>query len=75
MAPLLALGRNRNSMLLWTYVQMFVLLEEVEPNGLYIALRSLTIKTYNNVASMGATKIIMINTTYIINIYIHIQNM
>ena len=33
------------------------------------------IKTYNNVASMGATKIIMINNTYIINIYIHIQNM
>ena len=33
------------------------------------------IKTYNNVASMGATKIIMINTTYIINMYIHIQNM
>ena len=28
------------------------------------------IKTYNNVASMGATTIIMINTTYIINIYI-----
>ena len=33
------------------------------------------IKIYNNVASMGATNIIMINTTYIINIYIHIQNM
>ena len=34
------------------------------------------ITTYNNVASMGATKIIMINTrppTYIINIYIHIH--
>ena len=27
-----------------------------------------SIKTCNNVASMGATKIIMINTTYIINI-------
>ena len=33
------------------------------------------IKTHNNVASMGATTIIFINTTYIINIYIHIQNM
>ena len=35
------------------------------------------IKTCNNVASMGATKIIIINTTYIINIYminVHIQN-
>ena len=30
-------------MLLWTYVRIFALLEEVEPNGLYIALRSLTI--------------------------------
>ena len=32
------------------------------------------ITTCNNVASMGATKIIMINTTCIINIYIRIQN-
>ena len=31
------------------------------------------IKTH--VTSTGATKSIMINTTYIINIYIHIQNM
>ena len=45
MAPLLAPGRNRNSMLLWTYVPIFALLEEVEPNGLYIALRSLTTGT------------------------------
>ena len=30
---------------------------------------------HNNVVSMGATKILMINTTCIINIYIHIQNM
>ena len=27
------------------------------------------IKTYNNVASMGATTIIMINTTYIIDLF------
>ena len=44
----LGAGRNRNSMLVWTYVPIFALLEEVEPNGPYIALslRSLTTPTF-----------------------------